>query len=63
MSPEDSKALRPGDRVEWLHKKGGWRPAKFLEYIPERGSLKILTELGCEVYRRCEFVRVYNPQC
>lgn len=58
MTPEDSAKLRPGDPVEWLHNRGGWRQAKFLEYIPERGSIKVLTELGCEVYRKCEVVRV-----
>lgn len=44
--------------MEWLHNRGGWRQAKFLEYIPERGSIRVLTELGCEVYRKCGVVRV-----
>lgn len=61
MTTDELDRMKSGAPVEWLHRRGGWRPAVFLEHYPDRGSVRIRTELGCEVYRRCDSVRVPPP--
>ena len=50
--------LTVGDPVEWLHPKGSWRPATFIEFNHRGGTAKLLTPVGCEVYRKQVQIRV-----
>lgn len=52
-------ALKPGDRVEWLHThSGNWRPATFKELCRGRFTAALTTPVGCVVYRRQAHIRV-----
>lgn len=50
--------LTVGDPVEWLHPKGSWRPATFIEFNHRGGTAKLQTPVGCEVYRKQILLRV-----
>lgn len=58
MTVEEAVQMQPGTLVEWWHPKAGWRPARFLELHDSHRSVKISTELGCEVHRRIDLVRL-----
>lgn len=52
------QALREGDAVEWLHHGGSWRSATFIEFNHRGGTMKLLTPVGCEIYRKEILIRV-----
>lgn len=54
---DEALTLQPGDLVEWRHHLGGWRLARFAEVHPARRSLRLVTDVGCDVYRTLDRVR------
>ena len=50
--------LTVGDAVEWLHHRGSWRPATFIEFNHQGGTAKLLTPVGCEVSRKQTQIRI-----
>jgi hypothetical protein len=57
MTLEEARELSPGDPIEWAPRHGKWKFAVFLEIHPKGKSIKIKTDLGCEVFRKIECVR------
>jgi len=51
-------SLDDGDRVEWYHHKGTWRPVLFVSLDYNRGSARLVTPVGCEIYRNLKCIRV-----